>query len=189
MAQNSTDVFLGYWRALQTDAGQAPTRNTFDPAVLKPLVSQMLMIGSGRTQYRFRLSGGYLVNLHGHELKDVSLLSLFHVACHQGLRTSLMLALRQERPLILSAKGRTSRAEEFTLDILLAPLREKNGDVERMVGLYVPTSDMPHMTGQKVERFNLMQSQILSADEMPEERPFGAKDGPRLVSVEGRLIA
>jgi hypothetical protein len=189
MAQNSTDVFLGYWRALQTDAGQAPLRKIFDPASLKPMVSQMLMIGGGATQYRFRLSGGFLVNLHGQELRDVSILSLFHPSCHQGLRTSLMLALRQERPLILSAKCRTSRYEEFTLDILLAPLREPTGEAERMVGLYVPTSDVPKMTGQKIERFNLMQSQTLSADEMPEPRPNGTKDFPRLVSVEGRQIA
>lgn len=189
MAQNSTDAFLGYWRALQTAAHEAPLRRRFDPASLKPLVSQMLMTGTGRTQYRFRLSGGYLVRLHGRELRDLSLLSLFHATYHQALRTSLMLAQRQERPLILSIKGHTSRHEDFTLDILLAPLREENGEVERMVGLYVPTSDMPQMTGQTIERFGLMSSQILSEDEMPDYRPQGSGSGLRLISVEGQLIA
>lgn len=99
---SSTVSFLSYWRSLQTDPGKAPLREQFDPARLKTLIPQMMMVSTTDHSHRFRLAGGFLRALHGHELKDTSFTALFQAPFIGRVTTALMLSRRQAQPVILS---------------------------------------------------------------------------------------
>ena len=89
MPHSSTVSFLSYWRSLQIDPEKAPSREQFDPARLKSLIPQMIMISTAEPGHRFRLSGGFLRTLHGYELKDTSFLALFRPAFVDTIVTAL----------------------------------------------------------------------------------------------------
>lgn len=135
MSHSSTVSFLSYWRALQQGAAQnspqrrenselsrlAPLRADFDPVHLKDLMPQMMMIATGGNDYRFRLTGGFLVALHGSGLKATPFTRLFAPAHEDQLKLALNMAAHRHQPLILSVSASTSRNETVRMDIALAP--------------------------------------------------------------------
>ncbi|OYW74352.1 MAG: hypothetical protein B7Z26_11490, partial [Asticcacaulis sp. 32-58-5] len=116
MSHSSTVSFLSYWRALQQGAAQnsplrhdeteisraAPLRADFDPVQLKDLMPQMMMIATSGNDYRFRLTGGFLVALHGSGLKATPFTRLFAPAHEDQLKLALNMAAHRQQPLILS---------------------------------------------------------------------------------------
>ncbi|MDC7677760.1 PAS domain-containing protein [Asticcacaulis machinosus] len=197
MSHSSTVSFLSYWRALQQGAAQnsplrietpelsqlAPLRADFDPVQLKDLMPQMMMIATSGNDYRFRLTGGFLVALHGAGLKTTSFTKLFAPAHEEQLKVALNLATHRQQPLILTASAATSRNETVRFDIALAPLRNASGDVDRMVGLYQPQGPIPFLRRATVTTMTLHSVRLYDPERLPRESHL------RLVSVRGQLIA
>lgn len=196
MPHSSTVAFVSYWRGLQSSPDRAPARERFDPARLKSLIPQMIMISTADSGYRFRLSGGFLVALHGYELKDTSLLSLFRSPFLNTVKTAVIMAVRREQPLILTASapwqahraargdgGDPSRNETVTFEICLCPMASRDGVVDRLVGLYQTLSPMPANPRGTVGRYTLMSSRLY------EHHRFVRPAHLRLVASDGRRIA
>ena len=197
MSHSSTVSFLSYWRALQQGAAQnsplrredcelsrlAPLRADFDPVHLKDLMPQMMMIATAGNDYRFRLTGGFLVALHGSGLKATQFTRLFAPAHEDQLKLALNMAAHRHQPLILNVSAATSRNETVRMDIALAPLRNGSGEVDRMVGLYQPKGPIPFLRRATVTAMTLHTVKLYDPERLPRESHL------RLVSVKGQLIA
>lgn len=192
MPHSSTVSFLSYWRGLQTRPDRAPTRDRFDPARLKSLVPQMIMISTTDPAYRFRLSGGFLVALYGRELKDNSFLSLFRTPFLNTVKTALQMSLRREQPLILTVSAQwltddmateASQNETVMLEISLCPMLNQEGQVDRVVGIVQTLSAPPRNPNGTIGRYTLVSARLFEPQRSIKPAHL------RLVSVEGRLIA
>jgi len=197
LPHSSTVSFLSYWRSLQIDPEKAPLREQFDPACLKTLIPQMMMVSTTDHSYRFRLSGGFLRALHGYELKDTSFTALFRPPFINPVTTALALGHRHEQPLILSlsAPWQTSHPEmspeEAALfqnetvhfEICLCPMMNAYGKVDRLVGIYQTLSAMPQNPNGVLGTYSLTASRLYA----PEQNTRAAH--LRLVSSEGQRIA
>ncbi|MDV6332969.1 PAS domain-containing protein [Asticcacaulis sp. 201] len=197
MPHSSTVSFLSYWRGLQASPEKAPARELFDPARLKSLVPQMMMISGTDAGHRFRLSGGFLRALHGYELKDTSFLSLFRPPFVDTIGAALALGRRREQPVLLTltAPWKTDapelppedadlfQNETVTFEILLCPMMNRYGKVDRMVGLYQTLSAAPKNPKGWLGRYTLISSKLYEPDRNVKAAHL------RLVSDGGRRIA
>jgi hypothetical protein len=191
---SSTVSFLSYWRGLQSSPDKAPPRAAFDPAHLKGLIPQMIMISDAEGGHRFRLSGGFVVALHGHELKDASFAALFRQPFVDTLQTALILARRREQPLILSLSapwhgldlsgdGDTSHNDTIQFEICLCPMTNRDGVVDRFVGIYQTVSAPPRNPYGKIGQYTLVSSRLY------EPRQSAKAGHLQLVAAEGKRIA
>jgi hypothetical protein len=89
--------------------------------------------------------------------------------------------LARRQSLIASAHGRSLSGAEARLEILLAPLAGRQGQVDRLLGLYQPTSPLFRLRGRRIERLFL---QDIAFADSGEQVPLPL----RLASVDGRLV-
>ncbi|CAL4868295.1 hypothetical protein MMA231_02576 [Asticcacaulis sp. MM231] len=197
MPHSSTVSFLNYWRGLQASPDKAPSRDSFDPARLKSLIPQMIMISTAAPGHRFRLSGGFLRSLHGYELKDTSFLDLFCPAFVDTIGTTLGISRRREQPIVLTLsapwKTQTSdmepedadlfQTETVTFEICLCPMVNRYGKVDRMVGIYQTTCAAPRNPNGWLGQYTLVASKLYAPDADIKAAHL------RLIASEGRRIA
>ena len=190
MPHSSTVSFLSYWRGLQTDPARAPSREAFDPARLKSLIPQMIMVSSLEPGYKFRLSGGFVVALHGHELKDTAFINLFRDTFHETVKTAVTTSLRHEQPVILTLSapwiGRaadTSQTETVSVEVCLCPMMNTYGKVDRLVGILQTLSPMPRDPHGTIGLYSLTSARL-------HEPNSGLRAAHlNLIASEGRRIA
>lgn len=195
MPHSSTVAFLDYWRGLPSDGGRAPAREHFDPARLRQMMPQMIMLSTLDPRYRFRLSGGFLTALHGRELTDTFLLDRFAAPGDETAALALGLACRQEHPVLLNVsaswRGQSLlppeddalfRNDTLEAEIVLCPLRNPSGQVDRLVGLYQLLSPMPSLLRGRMGPYTLLGSRL----QVLKPR---ARAHLQLIAVEGRRIA
>lgn len=194
MAHSSTVSFLSYWRGLQHSPDKAPPRAAFDPANLKNLIPQMIMISDADAHHRFRLSGGFVVAFHGHEMKDTGFVDLFRQPFVDTVQTALILARRREQPLILaisapwqgldlSGDGDTSHNDTILFEICLCPMSNREGKVDRFVGIYQTLSAPPRNPYGQIGQYTLVSSRLYE----PKKSVRAAH--LQLVAAEGKRIA
>ena len=197
MPHSSTVSFLSYWRGLQTDSEKAPLREHFDPARLKTLIPQMMMVSTTDHSHRFRLSGGFLRALHGYELRDTSFPALFLAPFGRTATTAIMLSHRRQQPVILnlsapwqaphpemsSEEAALFQNETVRFEICLCPMMNAYGKVDRLVGIYQTLSAMPLNPNGVLGPYTLLASRLYEPDQ-------NTKPGHlRLVASEGLRIA
>jgi len=191
---SSTVSFLSYWRGLQQSPDKAPPRAAFDPAHLKGLIPQMIMISDAEAHHRFRLSGGFVVAFHGHEMKDAAFLDLFRQPFVDTVQTALILARRREQPLILtlsapwhgldlSGDGDTSHNDTIQFEICLCPMTNREGRVDRFVGIYQTLSAPPLNPYGKIGKYTLVSSRLYEPKKSVKAAHL------QLVAAEGKRIA
>ena len=197
MPHSSTVSFLSYWRGLQDSPDRAPPRERFDPVRLKSLVPQMLMISTVDPAYRFRLSGGFLVAFHGFELRGNSFTSLFRAPFVKTVEAALVMAQRRQQPLILKLSAPwlsreairagedipLSQSETVSFEICLCPMLNRNGEVDRFVGIYQTLTPMPLNPYGAIGRYALDSARIFEHHRLVRAAHL------RLVTMEGRRIA
>lgn len=201
MPHSSTVSFLSYWRGLQTSPDKAPPRVLFDPGRLKSLIPQMLMISDDDASLRFRLAGGFLVTIHGYELKNTSFLGLFRSPFVDTVQTALIMSRRRQQPVLLTlsapwqsleatalgekheSQNGTSSGDTVTIEVCLCPMTDRDGKVDRFVGIYQTISAPPKNPRGSVGRYTLVSSRLF-------EPQRGARAAHlRLVAAEGKRIA
>lgn len=194
MAHSSTVSFLSYWRGLQSSPDKAPPRAAFDPAHLKGLIPQMIMISDADAGHRFRLSGGFVVAFHGHELREASFLDQFRTPFLDTVQTALILARRREQPLILSLSapwhgldlsgdGTTSHNDTIQFEICLCPMSDREGRVDRFVGIYQTLSAPPLNPYGRIGKYTLVSSRLYEPQKSVKAAHL------QLVATEGKRIA
>ena len=181
MSHSNTARMLGYWEG-QRSQGGCPERSSIDPAAFSEVVTQTFVLGRERAgAFPFRLAGALVEDLHGGPMFGVDFAALWSPADRSRVQTAIEAALGRRRSLIASAYGRSLSGAEARLEILLAPLIGSEGRVDRLLGLYQPTSPLFRLQDQRIERLFLLEIGFASGGESV-PAPL------RLASIDGRLI-
>jgi len=176
MFHSGTSALIEAWSALP-DAGRIPARADFAPLGLGALVPQLWSadrLDGGVT--RVRLAGAWVERLHGRPLADSDWLTLWRTDSRPMVAAALAQAFREARPVVLRAD---SPLVVGSLEVVLAPLRDRNGLARRIIGLYQPL-DAADRTAESVGEL----SARLSVAAGPSVRPPLA-----LAAIDGRRIA
>jgi len=183
MFHSNTERLIDYWRA-RKGACAAPARASIDPGEFPDLAPQVFILGrTGPGQYVFRLAGGLVDELHGGRLAGVDALCLWAETYRTPLQLALEAIRRQPEPLVVAAEARAPKAEAVLgLEITFAPLTSVSGEIDRILGLYQPTTPVAALLGQPI--------QVLTVRGVTAARP-GEGELPRLrlAAVDGRQIA
>jgi hypothetical protein len=172
---------LGYWEG-QKGQGDCPERSSIDPAAFPEMVTQAFLLGRERAgAYPFRLAGALVEDLHGAALFGLDFMALWAPTDRSRVQAAVEAALSRRRSLIAAAYGRSLSGAEARLEILLAPLAGRQGRVDRLLGLYQPTSPLFRLQEQRIERLFLQELAFADGGE-PVPAPL------RLASINGRLI-
>lgn len=153
MFHSNTELLIGYWRSLSI-GGRVPHRADFDPARVPDLLPQVFMLELGTGALPFRLAGEFLIDLHGKPLKGVDFQSLFSAGGRRVITQAAMTALNDPEVSVLHAEGWSDEGRSVGLEILLAPLAGEGGRVERLLGLYQPTTLVARLSGKPVVEIN-----------------------------------
>ena len=181
MFHSNTEQLIDYWRS-RRGAEETPSRSAINPADLAQLLPQVFMLGRlAPGQYRIRLGGGFLADLHGRELRHSDFLRLWEPAARTPLQLALEAVRRHPEPLVIDAEARVGEGV-MRMEVLVAPLRGPNGQVDRLIGLYQPTTPAAALQGGIVRSLAIrgISTTAESSDQFPRLR---------LAAVDGRHIA
>lgn len=153
MFHSNTDALIGYWRSLSV-GGRIPHRADFDPARVPDLLPQIFMLELGTGTLPFRLAGEFLIDLHGRPLRGVDFQTLFSTGGRRVVTQAALSALNSPEAAVLAGEGWSEEGKSVGLEIALAPLAGAQGRVERLVGLYQPTTLVARLAGKPVTEIN-----------------------------------
>lgn len=179
MAHSSTELLIDYWRARIRD-GQAPTRAAINPVDFPTLLPQVFILGRHAPgDYRFRLVGGLIGDLHGRDLRGVDFSSLWAQSARLTLQTEMERLRRRPTALRLAVRMEAG-AQTLDLEIAVMPLTNAAGEVDRFLGIYQPRQPAARLRGQTADRL-----QLLSLTGAVEADP---QSHIRLAAVGGRQV-
>jgi hypothetical protein len=182
LSHSNTARMLDYWEARRSD-GDAPLRSGIDPADFADVVTQAFLIGREQPgAYPFRLAGALLEDLHRGPLVGLDFVQLWAGADRLRIQNAVEAAFARRQALIAIAQGRSLSGAQAKLEILFAPLADRQGRVDRMLGFYQPVSPLFRLQNQRIERLFLLEAAFADGGD-----PLAAP--VRLASVDGRLIA
>jgi hypothetical protein len=182
MSHSNTTRMIDYWSALRGE-GLAPSRASIDPAAFSDVITQSFMIGRTRSgAYPFRLAGSLLEDLHGRGLLHTDFMNLWAIGDRPKVQAAIEASLNRGEPLLAVALGRSLEGQEARLEILLAPVMNGSGGVDRMLGLYQAVSPLFRLQNQPVERL-FLQDIAYAATGLATPVPL------RIAAVDGRRIA
>ena len=180
MFHSNTEQLIDYWRS-RKGVDQTPERTAINPVDIAPMLPQVFMLGRlGPGQYRVRLAGGFITDLHGRELRGDDFLRLWDPAGRTALQLALEAVRRHPEPLVIETEARAGDGV-MRLEILIAPLRGPSGQVDRLIGLYQPVTPAAALMGGIVRGLHIRGITATStADPFPRLR---------LASIDGRRVA
>lgn len=182
MFHSNTERLIDYWSDRRgTDA--LPSRTSIDPGAFADLLPQVFILGRDAPgRYRFRLSGGFVANLHGRELKGEQALPLWSKMDRARVQAALELCRNGADPIVIVAQVIAPELEPFPMEVLLAPLASPDGEADRFLGLYQPVGAMPRL--QEGAHRELAVNSVHSTASAAELEPR-----LRLAVIDGRQIA
>jgi hypothetical protein len=191
MFHSNTQRVIEDWNA-RRGGRQAPARADISPAAYRELLPQVFMLGSdGGEAEVFRLAGGLLTDLHARDLRGVDFYALWMTGDRKQVRDALDKARNEGAPVVLSASGWTADGDEAKLEIVLAPLIGPTGELDRVLGLYQPTSSLRRLMGQPFTALTLNGSKAVDQDfHIPQPIQPAPRDRShlKLVAVGGARV-
>ena len=131
MFHSNTEQLIDYWRT-RRGSEETPTRASINPVDFAKLLPQVFMLGrQGPGLYRVRLAGGFIADLHGRELRHADFLRLWEPAARTPLQLAFEAVRRRPEPLVIEAEAHAGEGI-MRVEILVAPLRAPNGQVDRV---------------------------------------------------------
>jgi hypothetical protein len=155
MFHPNTERLIDYWRRCK---GQAflPARASIDPGAFTDLLPQVFIMGrQAPGVYVMRLSGGFVADLHGRELKGEIALSLWARGDRIQVQSALEIARRSPDPVVITAEARALDAPPAVMEVMLAPLVGKSGEADRYLGLYQPITSMRQLEDRPVRELGV----------------------------------
>lgn len=178
MFHPNTERLIDYWRSCR-GAGFLPPRAAIDPGAFTELLPQVFILGrQGPGTYPVRLSGGYVAELHGRELRGDAFLSVWARPDRPLVQSALELARRSPDPVVIGALVRAHGVPSVEMEVLIAAMTGRTGEADRYLGLYQPTSTVRQLDGRPA--LDLAVRHIAGAESAPRLR---------LAAVHGRQIA
>ncbi len=193
MFHANTQRLIADWRACR-GARFAPDRADISPAEFREILPQMFILGrEGPGSEAFRLAGGLLVDLHDRDLRGVTFLSLWPHADRAIVAEAMDQARRTGVPAVLEASAWTDEGNDASLEIVLAPLVGPSGEIDRVLGLYQPTTSIRRLRGQPVVELTLRDVKAAHAPGAariePRPQPPAPRPHLRLASIDGALLS
>jgi hypothetical protein len=183
MFHSNTQRVIEDWNARRGDRA-APARIDISPAAYRELLPQVFLLGMGLGGTEpFRLAGGLLDDLHGRDLRGVCFFTLWMASDRQAVQEALTQARTTGVPVVLAASAWTAEGDEASLEIVLAPLTGPTGELDRVLGLYQPTSSLRRLRDRPLVALTLTEVQAADTALAPPPRPrlrLIALDGERL---------
>jgi hypothetical protein len=162
--------------------GAAPARASICPAAFAELLPQTFILGrSCSGVYPLRLSGGFVSDLHGRDLRRLNGLALWAERDRSRLQSALEEARLRPEPIVALAEA-LGEAGSVGMEILFAPLAGPHGDVDRFLGLYQPLGFTARLQGRPALNLSLRALQRAGAANEFVPRL-------RLATLDGRHVA
>jgi len=181
MFHANTQRMIDYWTA-RAQPGRAPSRAMINPCDFHQLMSQTFILGrEGRGDYRIRLAGGSVRELHRRDLRGADALELWSERDRLRLQGALEDILHRPEPLVTMAEVLTE-GPSLSLEVLFAPLTAHDGGPERYLGLYQPLAMISRLQGHAALELSVRALR----------RPGAANEEAapvRLATLHGRRIA
>jgi hypothetical protein len=182
MSHSNTDRMLAYWEA-RREHRPAPLRSAIDPTDFSDIMTQAFVVGRERSGvYPFRLAGALIEDLHRGPLLAFDFAELWTTTDRPRLQSAIEAALQRGDALLVQALGRTLAGNQARLEILMAPVADASGQIDRLLGFYQPVSPLFRLQNQPVHRLFLLEATFAGSGE-------AAPEPLRLASVGGRRIA
>ena len=139
------------------------------------------MLGRDRAgHYPFRLTGGFVADLHRRDLRGQNMLSLWAPFDRAHLQATLERSCSRPTPFVVKAEIRADVVAPVAMEVLFAPLATASGDVERFLGFYQPTAMMHRLQGRAANALAVRSIETSGHVEAPRLR---------LAALNGRQIA
>lgn len=137
-AHPNTRVMLEAWRRMDTTPVNLMMGHAGNGEPTSLINNIFVLRESGPEDWRFRTAGDALRRYFGKAVTDENFIDLW-MGADRGLTLSALLAALAERsPAILRARGETLTGHQLGVEIALAPLEGRPGQVRRILGHYQP---------------------------------------------------
>jgi hypothetical protein len=147
MFHANTQSMIEYWTARARN-GLAPSRGEIDPNDFRQLLPHTFVLGhEGRGDYRVRLAGGFVRELHRRDLRGQDALALWSGRDRLRLQGALENIRARPEPLVTMAEALTD-GPSLSLEVLFAPLAAHDGGPDRFLGLYQPLGMISRLQGR-----------------------------------------
>lgn len=144
MKHASSICLYNYWTDLK-GSNQAPFSEAVNPSKMKNILSDVFVLDS--LTKKFRLCGTRFVDIHGIELRDKSIGSLFNQADRKILNNIIEEINLNSAIVVIGLCSKTSSNEEIMSEMTLFPLIN-SGSISRIIGNYSPLTT-PYWLGSK----------------------------------------
>lgn len=186
MFHSNTRSLISTWNE-HRHGRRLPARTDLSPIDLGPLLPQVFILGREPDgQEVFRLAGGLIADLHGQDLRAMTLTGLWPTEQRRLVAEALDRARAAASPVVLTVDasadtGGGIMSESVGVEITLAPLTGPTGAMDRTIGLYQPISTVARLMGRPVARLDL-RSVELAGNTAP-------RSHLRLVVLNGQRVA
>jgi hypothetical protein len=184
MFHSNTQQLIDTWRA-HREGRRLPARTSLSPIDLGPLLPQVFMLGQedgpNGGEEVFRLSGGFIADLYGRDLRGSTFNALWS-SYERGLAADALARARSSAaPVVITVDAKAAGGEAIGVELTLAPLTGPDGAANRTLGLLQPISMVGRLMGQRVESL-VWRGAKVAAD-------AGAEPRLKLVAMNGRRVA
>lgn len=173
MKHPSTRELYDYWQRLR-GRRPAPERTEIEPSDIRRILGDTFILEvASRNEYRFRLAGTRVCALYGRELKGRDFLAFWSGKDREAIATLLAAVSQDAAAAVLGMTGRSAHDRDLACEILLLPVRQKNGGYDRILGSLAPMTD-PYWIG-----IHPILSQAITSLRLiwPDERPAFLRRG------------
>lgn len=175
MFHSGTQTLIDHWAALP-EAARIPARADLEPLRLGRLVPQLFTADRAAEGATFRLAGAWIELLHARPMRGQSWLELWAPESRSLVAAAVVQTFRETRPVVMVAEAARLRG---VLEIVIAPMRQRDGTADRLVGLYQPIAEQE----RQMEGVGPLRARLSVGVGPPSRAPL------TLAALDGRRIA
>jgi hypothetical protein len=155
MKHNSSRELFGYWTEMRGPR-RAPERSEIDPSAIRRALGDIFILAFDRTAgHPFRLAGTRVCALFGRELRDRPFVGLWDAESRATI-SDLMASVGEETiGAVASANASTAEGWGQALELLMLPLRHREGAPARVIGVLAPLTVPFWLGAAHIERLTI----------------------------------
>lgn len=175
MFHPGTSALIEAWTALP-GAGRIPARADFDPMTLALHLPRLFAAGRGEAErWPLRLTGGWIERVDGRNLTGFDWLEMWRPDSRPMAAAAIRQSIREARPVVVIAESPRLVAP---VEVVLAPLRDRSGAADRLIGLYQPL-DADDLAAEAVGALSIRLS-VAAGDSRRAPLSLATLDGRRI---------
>lgn len=146
MRSKTTIEVYAYWDELRGHR-DVPARGQIEPADIRHILPDLFILEkTPRGEIRFRLAGTRICALFARELRGTRFDALWLGEQTTRLERIASDVMARKAPVVLTAAAIAGTADDLPTELVLLPLKSRDGSVDRIIGALVPLS-RPHWLG------------------------------------------